>query len=97
VPVPVFREGVQVGRASSSAWSPTLERMIALATVTRDSAQPGTALQIEMTVDHRRKEVGTTFAKLPFFDPPRKRSYAKQGPARWGRVDSWGWTGLSGP
>jgi aminomethyltransferase len=74
VSVPVFREGVQVGRASSSTWSPTLKRMIALATVTRDSAQPGTALQMEMTVDHRRKEVGTTVAKLPFFDPPRKRS-----------------------
>ena len=74
VSVPVFREGVQVGRASSSTWSPTLKRMIALATVARDSAQPGTALQMEMTVDHRRKEVGTTVAKLPFFDPPRKRS-----------------------
>jgi aminomethyltransferase len=74
VSVPVFREGVQVGRASSSTWSPTLKRMIALATVARDAAQQGTALQMEMTVDHRRREVGTTVVKLPFFDPPRKRS-----------------------
>jgi hypothetical protein len=29
---------------------------------------------MEMTVDHRRKEVGVTVAKLPFFDPPRKRA-----------------------
>ena len=74
VSVPVFRDGVQVGRASSSTWSPTLKKMIALATVSRDAAQPGTALQMEMTVDHKRKAVGTTVVKLPFFDPPRKRS-----------------------
>jgi aminomethyltransferase len=74
VSVPVFRDGEQVGRASSSTWSPTLKRMIALATIARDAARPGTALQLEMTVDHRRKEVGVTVAKLPFFDPPRKRA-----------------------
>ena len=74
VSVPVFRDGVQIGRASSSTWSPTLKRMIALATIARDAAQPGTPLQMELTVDHRRKEVGVTVAKLPFFDPPRKRA-----------------------
>jgi aminomethyltransferase len=72
--VPVFRDGVQVGRASSSTWSPTLKKMIALATVARDAARPGTALHMEMTVDHRRREVGVTVATLPFFDPPRKRT-----------------------
>jgi aminomethyltransferase len=72
--VPVYRDGVQVGRASSTTWSPTLKKMIALATVSRDAAAPGTALQMEMTVDHRRQEVGVTVAKLPFFDPPRKRA-----------------------
>ena len=74
VAVPVYRDGEQVGRASSTTWSPTLKKMIALATVARDAARPGTALQMEMTVDHRRREVGVTVAKLPFFDPPRKRS-----------------------
>jgi aminomethyltransferase len=74
VSVPVFRDGVQVGRASSSTWSPTLKKMIALATVARDAAAPGTRLEMELTVDHRRRVVGVTVAKLPFFDPPRKRS-----------------------
>jgi len=74
VSVPVFRDGVQVGRASSTTWSPTLKKMIALATVARDAAQPGTALQMEMTVDHKRRDVGVTVTKLPFFDPPRKRA-----------------------
>ncbi len=72
--VPVYRDGAQVGRASSTTWSPTLKKMIALATVSRDAAAPGTALQMEVTVDHRRREVGVTVARLPFFDPPRKRS-----------------------
>jgi aminomethyltransferase len=71
--VPVYRAGVQVGRASSTTWSPTLKRMIALATVARAAAAPGTPLQMEMTVDHRRCAVGVTVTKLPFFDPPRKR------------------------
>jgi aminomethyltransferase len=74
VSVPVFQDGVQVGRASSTTWSPTLKKMIALATVARDAARPGTSLQMEMTVDHRRREVGVVVAKLPFFDPPRKRA-----------------------
>jgi aminomethyltransferase len=74
VSVPVFRDGEQVGRASSTTWSPTLKRMIALATLARDAARPGTPLQMEMTVEHRRREVGVKVAKLPFFDPPRKRS-----------------------
>ena len=73
VSVPVYRDGVQVGRASSTTWSPTLKRMIALATVARGSATPGTPLQMEMTVEHRRCQVGVTVTKLPFFDPPRKR------------------------
>ena len=74
VSVPVWRDGVQVGRASSSTWSPTLKRMIALATVARDAAFPGTRLRMELTVDHRRRDVGVTVVKLPFFDPPRKRA-----------------------
>jgi aminomethyltransferase len=74
VSVPVYRDGDQVGKATSSTWSPTLKKMIALATVASDAAAPGTRLEMEMTVDHRRLKVGVTVAKLPFFDPPRKRA-----------------------
>ena len=74
VSVPVYRAGVQMGRASSSTWSPTLKKMIALATIARDVSTPGTKLEMELTVEHRRRVVGVTVAKLPFFDPPRKRT-----------------------
>ena len=33
VAVPVYRSGTQVGRATSTTWSPVLKKMIALATV----------------------------------------------------------------
>jgi aminomethyltransferase len=73
VSVPVYRDGAQVGKATSSTWSPTLKKMIALATIAFDAAKVGTPLKMELTVDHRRRQVAVTVAKLPFFDPPRKR------------------------
>jgi aminomethyltransferase len=72
--VPIYRDGAQVGKATSSTWSPTLKKLIALATVGADAATPGSRLAMEFTIDHRRKQVGVTVAKLPFFDPPRKRA-----------------------
>jgi aminomethyltransferase len=72
--VPVYHEGVQVGKATCTTWSPTLKKMIALASVVSDVAVAGSRLQMEMTVDHQRKSVGVNVATLPFFDPPRKRA-----------------------
>jgi aminomethyltransferase len=74
VSVPVYRQSAQVGRATSTTWSPTLKRMIALATVSSDHAAPDSSLQMELTVDHVRRRVGVKVAPLPFFDPPRKRA-----------------------
>jgi len=74
VSVPVYHDGLQVGKATSTTWSPTLKKMIALASVASGVAAPGSRLQMEMTVDHQRRKVGVTVAKLPFFDPPRKRA-----------------------
>ena len=31
-------------------------------------------LELEITVEHRRKRALATVTKLPFFDPPRKRA-----------------------
>jgi len=73
VSVPVYRGGRQVGKATSSTWSPTLKKMIALATITSDHATPGTRLDMEFTVNHERKQVGVGVRALPFFDPARKR------------------------
>jgi aminomethyltransferase len=72
VAVPVFKDGTPVGKATSSTWSPTLKRMIALATVERAHARPGTQLQFEVTVEARRHRVRATVVKTPFFNPKRK-------------------------
>ena len=74
VSVPVYRGGRQAGKATSSTWSPTLKKMIALATLASDQARPGTRLEMEFTVNHERKRVGVRVRGLPFFDPPRKRA-----------------------
>jgi len=72
VAVPVFKEGTQIGKATSSTWSPMLKKMIALATLKREHTKPGTQLQFEITVEARRHRVRATVVKLPFFNPKRK-------------------------
>ncbi len=71
--VPVWDGEQQVGKATSSTWSPTLKKLIALATVSTNVSAPGTDLDMDFTIDHQRKRVGVTVTALPFFDPPRKR------------------------
>ncbi|MGB6482047.1 MAG: glycine cleavage T C-terminal barrel domain-containing protein, partial [Candidatus Acidiferrales bacterium] len=58
--------------ATSTTWSPTLKRMIALARVATEHSSPGTKLKMESTVEAVRHRVGATVAKLPFFNPSRK-------------------------
>ena len=72
VAVPVYRDGKHVGKATSTTWSPTLKKMIALASVAREHSSIGTTLQIEMTVEAVRHTVSAKIAPMPFFNPPRK-------------------------
>lgn len=72
VAVPVFRDGAQVGKATSSTWSPTLKKMIALATLQRPYTKPGTTVQFEITVEAIRHRVRAMVVKMPFFNPKRK-------------------------
>jgi aminomethyltransferase len=72
VAVPVYRDGKHVGKATSTTWSPTLKKMIALASVAREHSSIGTTLQIEMTVEAIRYTVSAKIVPMPFFNPPRK-------------------------
>ncbi len=72
VAVPVFARDRQIGRMTSSTWSPVLKQMIGLATVDRAHAAAGTTLEVEHTVDAVRHRVGATVTETPFFNPPRK-------------------------
>lgn len=70
--VPVYCGAKQVGKATSTTWSPILKKMIALASLSSEHAGLGTKLQIEVTVEAVRHKVGATVVALPFFSPPRK-------------------------
>jgi aminomethyltransferase len=72
VAVPTYKGGKQVGKATSTTWSPTLKKMIALASVESPHAAIGGRLQMELTVEAVRHRVGVTLVTLPFFNPPRK-------------------------
>lgn len=72
VHVPVYKGREQVGKATSTTWSPLLKQLIALASVDSHHAEVGSRLQVEMTVEAVRHKVAATVRALPFFNPPRK-------------------------
>src|SRR2546430_12959567 len=65
VAVPVYRGGRQVGKATSTTWSPTLKKMIALACVSREHSAVGTTLSMEMTVETARHTVSAKGVAVP--------------------------------
>jgi aminomethyltransferase len=72
VAVPIFRSARQIGRATTTAWSPTLKRLIALATIDAPHYEHGTRVQFEITVEGARHFVGAKVVPTPFFNPSRK-------------------------
>ncbi len=70
---PVFYGNVQVGYASTSAWSPLLKKFIALAHIQRPYYEPGNALRLEVTVEHQRQHTPACVVKLPFYEPEWKK------------------------
>ena len=71
--VPIYSGARQVGYATSGGWSPLLKQYIALAHLEAPFAVPGTAVEMEITVEHHRKRASARVTKLPFFNPDRKR------------------------
>ena len=72
VPVPVFHDGSQIGKATSTTWSPVLKKMIALATVEGEFSKPATRLEIEITIEAVRHRVRAQVVKTPFYNPKQK-------------------------
>jgi len=73
--VPVFNgRDRQVGKMTSSAWSPILKQMIGLASVDANVSDAGTDLWVEWTVEAHRGKVRAAVTPLPFLDLPRKRA-----------------------
>jgi aminomethyltransferase len=72
--VPIYREGRQVGRATSIGWGPTIKRMVGFGSVDRRQEAIGTRLSVEWSVEGERGKVAATVVPLPFLDLPRKRA-----------------------
>ncbi|PYQ77757.1 MAG: hypothetical protein DMG03_29750, partial [Acidobacteria bacterium] len=72
VHVPVYKNGRQIGKATTTTWSPVLKKLIALATVSAPHDAEGALLEFEVTVEAVRHRVPATVVKTPFFNPPRK-------------------------
>jgi aminomethyltransferase len=71
--LPVMRDGRQVGYASTSTWSPVLKKYIALVHLERPHFEPGTRVNIEITVEHHRRYAPGTVVALPFYEPEWKK------------------------
>jgi aminomethyltransferase len=72
VAVPIYKGGRQVGRATTTTWSPVLKKLIALATISSPYFVEGTSLEFEVTVEAVRHRVPAKVVKTPFFNPRRK-------------------------
>jgi aminomethyltransferase len=72
--VPVYREGKQVGRATSITWGTTIKKMVGFGSVNKDLEKIGSRVSVEYSVEGERGKVAATVVPLPFLDLPRKRT-----------------------
>src|ERR1700736_3985846 len=72
VAVPVYDGGKHVGKATTTAFSPLLKKLIAMASVGTEYSKPGAKLQMELTIEAQRMKTTATVVSLPFFNPKRK-------------------------
>jgi aminomethyltransferase len=72
----VYRRGTKewdyAGHATSFMASTLLKKPIALAKLAPDISEPGTEVDLEVTVIHRPQNVLARVERTPFYDPPRK-------------------------
>ena len=72
VAVPVYRGKQQVGKATSTTWSPILKKMIALASIETEHAATGNHAEMELTIEAVRHTVSAKIVEMPFYNPPHK-------------------------
>lgn len=65
-------DGGRAGWSSSFMYSPMLQNHISLARVRPDLADPGTKVNLEITIDHQYHTVAAQVARPPLFNPARK-------------------------
>ena len=76
VAVPVYKNGDQVGRATTTTWSPVLKKLIALATIDAPHFAEGTPLDFEITIEAVRHLVPARVVKTPVLQSQAEDSTA---------------------
>jgi aminomethyltransferase len=74
--VPVYTRGggAQIGHITSHAFSPILKQYLGIGTLLSPQVVMGQQVDVEVTVEFKRKRCPATIVPTPFFDPPRKRA-----------------------
>ena len=73
-PVPLYKNGKQIGQITSRTFSPLLKKYIGLGTVSSEYAAIGSQVEIEVTVEYSREQGKATIVNTPFFNPERKKT-----------------------
>jgi aminomethyltransferase len=76
-PVPIYSDEAQenhIGRGTSGTWSRLLKKYIVIARVDPRYGKVGSHFFIEEMVEAKAYAIPAVVVKLPFFDPPRKKS-----------------------
>lgn len=71
--VPLYRNGRHVGQLTSHTFSPILKRYIGIGNVLTGHATLGDTLDVEVTVEYKRKKARGTIVSPPFYNPAHKR------------------------
>jgi aminomethyltransferase len=76
--VPVYEQAAgprhQIGQITSHTFAPLLKQYVGIGTILTPYAKMGSQVDIEVTVEYKRKFCPATIVPTPFFDPPRKRA-----------------------
>jgi aminomethyltransferase len=75
--VPVYESGNpgrHVGQITSHTFSPILKQYVGIGTILTPHAKLGDRVDVEVTVEFKRKLCPATIVPTPFFEPPRKRA-----------------------
>ena len=73
-PKPIYKNGKQVGQATSITFSPILKKYIALASIDNRNVSMDDTVELEITVEYSRETAQAKIVKPQFFNPTRKRS-----------------------
>jgi len=75
--VPVYESGNKghhIGQITSHTFAPILKQYVGIGTLLNPHARIGDRVDVEVTVEFKRKLCPATIVPTPFFDPPRKKA-----------------------